>query len=216
MGHPEGITTDGQGNIWFTEFKDPSTGQYENRIGKLTPGWPPTITYYVLPNPDSGPLNIAADSAGNIWFTEYNGNRIGKLEPSNNRITEYPLPTSGAGPYGIVVQAPGVIWFTEDQGNKIGLLLAGPRPSSIVTPSTITTTSTGGFVSERSYLPTPGPTPAVVTPTSYPSNPVQSGDFWEYPLDPDRHPYGIALDRQGQVWFTEHGNNSVGVLSWPQ
>ena len=39
------------------------------------------FTEFPLPNPDSGPTTIAIARDGTLWFTEGNGNRIGRMSP---------------------------------------------------------------------------------------------------------------------------------------
>jgi streptogramin lyase len=56
---------------------------------------------------------------GNLWFTEYWGNKIGRITPTGT-ITEFPIPTKGAGSVGIALGPDGNLWFTEFATNKIG------------------------------------------------------------------------------------------------
>lgn len=66
------------------------------------------------------PYGIAAGPDGNLWFTEYVGNRIGRITPTGT-ITEYAaLPTGSAFPTGIAAGADGNLWFTESAGTRIG------------------------------------------------------------------------------------------------
>lgn len=83
---------------------------------------------FVTPTPDSSPADIAIDSKGNIWFTEINANKIGKLVPSeaepgtSKGITEYDVPEAKGKPYFIMVASNDKIYFSELDGNKIGQL----------------------------------------------------------------------------------------------
>jgi virginiamycin B lyase len=56
---------------------------------------------------------------GNLWFTEYAGNKIGRMNPAGQVINEY-LLASNSLPIGIAVGPDGNLWFTENSGNKIG------------------------------------------------------------------------------------------------
>ena len=63
--------------------------------------------------------DIAVDSTGNIYFTEYASNKIGRLTPATNTITEWNIPTDDSGPYSINFDAiSGNIYFTEYASNK--------------------------------------------------------------------------------------------------
>lgn len=86
---------------------------------------PSTITEYPIVSADPSPVEIAAGPDGNLWFTEFNGARIGKITPGG-AITEYPIPRSpqdqGSQPgvTGIGAGPDGNLWFTEQYLGKIG------------------------------------------------------------------------------------------------
>jgi len=86
------------------------------------------ILEYPTPTPDSSPADLAFDSQGNLWFTELNANRIGKLVPSQGKpltqqgFTEYELPHPNSKPHYLTVARNGLVWFTEMGGNRIGSL----------------------------------------------------------------------------------------------
>jgi virginiamycin B lyase len=60
---------------------------------------------------------------GNLWFTEYDGSKIGRITPAGT-ITEFPLPIpppySSSRPQVTTAGPDGNLWFTESAGNKIG------------------------------------------------------------------------------------------------
>ncbi len=65
---------------------------------------------YVLPCPDSAPFGITEGNNGDIWFTEMNGNRIGRIL-SSGEMVEYDLPNPGSYPSFIVVGPDGAPLF---------------------------------------------------------------------------------------------------------
>src|SRR5689334_18027969 len=66
------------------------------------------------------PDEIAAGPDGNLWFTESDVNRIGKITPAGV-ITEYSAGISpSSGPFGITAGPDGNLWFTEINGRRIG------------------------------------------------------------------------------------------------
>ena len=81
-----------------------------------------TITEFPVPTSSSNPEGITKGPDGNLWFTEYNANRIGRITPSGS-FTDYPIPTSGSQPLGITAGPDGNLWFTEDNTNKIGRII---------------------------------------------------------------------------------------------
>jgi len=56
---------------------------------------------------------------GSIWFTEFNGNKIGKITKYST-LFQYPIPTSNSYTSGITAGLDGSLWFTESTGNMIG------------------------------------------------------------------------------------------------
>src|SRR5262249_49408386 len=67
---------------------------------------------------NSGPTEVTAGPDGNLWFTEFNANQIGRITPTGT-ITEFPLPTANSGPWGITAGPDGNLWFAEFYGNQI-------------------------------------------------------------------------------------------------
>ncbi len=86
--------------------------------GPTSPG-PGVVTEYPIPTADSVPLGITAGPDGNLWFTEWGVDKIGKIT-TGGTITGYPVPTANAQPEGITAGPDGNLWFTESASNKIG------------------------------------------------------------------------------------------------
>src|SRR5438093_745746 len=82
------------------------------------------ISEYPVPTPGSYPYGITAGPDGNLWFTEANGNKIGRIT-TGGVITEYPVPTAGSAPLGIASGPDGALWFTEYYRNRIGRITTG-------------------------------------------------------------------------------------------
>jgi streptogramin lyase len=78
-----------------------------------------TVNDFPAPTPFPGPQGIAVGPDGNLWFTEYAANQIGRVTPAGV-ITEFPIPTARSGPWGIVAGPDGNLWFTERLGHNIG------------------------------------------------------------------------------------------------
>ena len=78
---------------------------------------------FPLPNQSSFPAHLALDQAGNIWFTEFWGNSIGRLTPETGEIIKLPLPTPivqqgpgiwvGSGPWELTFDESGDLWVSE-------------------------------------------------------------------------------------------------------
>jgi virginiamycin B lyase len=77
------------------------------------------FTEYTVPTPNSNPAGITAGPDGNLWFSEFNANKLAKITTAGV-FTEYAIPTSGSEPLGIAPGPDGNLWFVEEGGNKVG------------------------------------------------------------------------------------------------
>jgi virginiamycin B lyase len=64
-------------------------------------------------------LDITSGPDGNLWFTEQDGNRIGRITPTG-QITEFPITTAHSAPSEITSGPDGAVWFIEGSSNRIG------------------------------------------------------------------------------------------------
>lgn len=82
----------------------------------------PDVQYFPLMNQFSSPTGITTGLSGEIWFTERDKDRIGRIMP-DGQLDEFPLraPTDPSiGPSFMTVGADGNIWFTETEDSAIG------------------------------------------------------------------------------------------------
>ena len=77
------------------------------------------------------PYHITYDPVdGNLWFTEWAGGKIGRINPTTKAVTEYPIPLANPYPEEITVDASGNVWFVEPGLEKIGEL--SPNDPSVI------------------------------------------------------------------------------------
>ena len=118
--------------IWFAE-------QYANYIGHY---FPTTGHFHIYPLPrltipdpgnpgktlslPSAPNELALDAHGNVWFTEFNADTLGRLDPHTGLIHYYPLTARRSVqtlfPFGVAVDVQGLVWFTEMSTDHVGRL----------------------------------------------------------------------------------------------
>jgi virginiamycin B lyase len=178
-------------------------------------GAPPTITEYPIPTKDSFPPGIAAGPDGALWFTEFLGNKIGRIPttamPTNPQITEYTVPTADGQPTEIAAGPDRALWFTECNGNKIGRITTDPSHT----------------ITEFPILTTPASCPAGIAVG-------RDGALWfteqfgnkigrittgshvitEYLIPTVAStPFGIATGPDGALWFTEQAGNKIGRIT---
>src|SRR5262245_60235950 len=91
-----------------------------------------SVTEFPIPIIDtlsSRPEGITRGPDGNLWFTEADANRIGRITPAGV-VTQFPAGiTPGSQPGEITAGPDGNLWFTEADGNRIGRI----TPAGVVT-----------------------------------------------------------------------------------
>jgi len=111
---PAGITAGPIGALWYADQGQvgavSTLGDFEG-LFPLPAGCDRQADQIV-----TGPDQASGAFDHNVWFTEYDSDRIGRITPGSPDITEFPV---GAGPYGIRAGPDGNLWFTEAKANKI-------------------------------------------------------------------------------------------------
>lgn len=231
---PHDITAGPDGNLWFAEISC-------DKIGRITPNG--EVTEFPLSTAGqkgstglcgpstavSQPYVITAGPDGNLWFTECNSNKIGRISTEGD-ITEFPLPTPNSQPHGITMGPRGSLWFTEFATNKIGVI------------------NTDGVILAEIPIPTAKSGPHDITQgpdhklwfTELSANQIASISLTpehtivEIPVPNSSHSvfgnlFGITSEHSrlvrlwprgddgrdddgGSIWFVELGNNKVGEL----
>lgn len=193
-----------QGNLAFTLVGT-------NRIGVMNPDG--DVTEYDIPTPASHPRGIVHSTV--TWFTEYDGNRIGRLDIlAATPIQEFPIPTFASGPLGITT-GPGVafgttdVWFTEYLANKIGRIDASGTITEypIPTPDSGPTSITSAVIGNELFV-------YFLESTANKIGRIDAaGQITEYRIPtPNSSPADIVGDWDG-VWFSERAGGAIGWLS---
>src|ERR1700733_243211 len=76
-----------------------------------------TITEYSIPTSNSIPVSIVGAPDGNLWFSEFESKKIGRMTPQG-QVTEFQLSGVHANPVAITLGDDGNLWFAE--GDRIG------------------------------------------------------------------------------------------------
>ncbi len=174
--------------------------------GLVGVGQAAAITEFPIPTASSFPQGIAAGPDGALWFTELNGNRIGRITTAG-AITEFSIPTAHSRPIDIAAGPDGALWFTEGAANKIGRI------------------TTAGAITEFS-LPTPGsqlegiaagPDGALWF-TEQGGNKIgritTAGAIIEFSIPTgSSFPHGITAGPDGALWFIEETANKIGRIT---
>jgi streptogramin lyase len=55
-------------------------------------------TTYDLPRTDAAPHDAAIDAQGTVWYSDFDSQFLGKLDPRTGKVLEYPVPLARTGP----------------------------------------------------------------------------------------------------------------------
>ena len=172
---------------------------------------------------------ITRGSDGNLWFTEWVGNRTGRITPGG-KVTEFTLPipkVDGSVSYEIVAGPDGNVWFTvlrvtdlgpSEAGNAIGRITPRgtirlfPVSQPVSDPLGITTGPDGNlwFTEAHECAPRPclGPVPPYEIERITPAGAITS---FALPAT-DGAPTGIARGADGNLWFIEESQPGAALL----
>src|SRR5437870_8413980 len=77
---------------------------------------------YPVPTPNSTPVGITAGPDGSLWFTELDGNNIGRITV-NGAIIEYAVPTTNCKPIEITSRSEEHTSELQSRGHLVCRLL---------------------------------------------------------------------------------------------
>jgi streptogramin lyase len=70
-----------------------------------------------VPTVNSQPVSIVAGPDGNLWFTEFRGNKIARMTTAG-AVIEFAIATANSQPDDMDVGPDGNLWFAEVLGNR--------------------------------------------------------------------------------------------------
>ncbi len=210
---PAGIAAAPGNGLWFTEAWAIQIGRIVGSDDVSSPTV--TIKEYSVPSLanglNGGPGYIAAGPDGNLWFTEYDAGRIGRMAPWGI-VTEFPLPSAGGHPADITAGPDGNLWFTDPGANSIGRISVTGSITEFPIP-----TAQSDLYAITAYGITAGPDGNLwfvegqgnklgrITPT---------GAITEFLLPAAKsYPADITAGPDGNLWFTEGGSNKIGRIT---
>jgi virginiamycin B lyase len=168
------------------------------------------VLEYSVPTVNSQPVSIVAGPDGNLWFSEFRGNKIARLA-TDGVFTEFAIPTPNSQPDDMDVGPDGNLWFAEVLGNRIGRITPDGVITEFVVPTpnsrpTVVAAGPDGnlWFTERGTVANPGNKVGRITP---------QGEITEWTLpDPGSRPLGITAGADGNVWFAEQAGNRIGRI----
>jgi streptogramin lyase len=170
------------------------------------------IAEFPVPSQQAQPGSITTGPDGNIWFTEANLDRIGRMSPDGRNAVEFPFP-SGSVP-AVIINGPGNYLWVMENANAGGTRQPG-----------IARVTTSGVITEH-LLPrganlvgiAPGPDGNIWF-TRFDNNTIDrmSPDgavTGQYPIPtPDSGPAAIVPGPDGNLWFDEQRGHQIARIS---
>ena len=175
-------------------------------------GTSPTITEFpLLPTSNAQPFAIITGPDGNIWFSEFNTDKIGRLGLDGTLVefsTPHPVNPASGNTGGLAFDAAGNVWFAEIANDKIGVM------------------SPTGVLLHEFAIPTTGALPHMIT-----AGP--DGNFWFAETGTDKigritldgtvtefaiptsnsQTFDIIVGPDGALWFTEFTAGKIGRIT---
>ena len=165
------------------------------------------VQFFALPNASSGPVTVTVAWDGAVWFTEGQGNRIGRINPDGTGLKEYDLPHANSAPRIIAMGADGNVWFSEHGGNRIGritskgVLVEFDIPTADSQPRAIALGRDGNIW----FGEFAGNKIGRITP---------KGQITEFAIPtPDSGPRALAAGPDGNIWFSEFRAGKIGRIT---
>jgi streptogramin lyase len=165
------------------------------------------ISEFSIPTSSSDPVSITSGPDGNLWFTEFDGHKIGKVTPDGT-VNDFLVPTTTSSPWGITSGPDGNLWFTEQYGsNKIGKSsTSGTMPPEY--PVTTGNSNPTGIVTGPDgnlWFAEAGASQIGVMSTS-------GTMLHEYPVSSNSSPFSIIVGPDGYLYFTEYNGSKIGKM----
>ncbi len=68
-----------------------------------------------------GPYSIFSDKQNNLWFLDFGGENVGRIDAKTGEAKLFPTPTKRSRPRRGRIDAEGRIWFAEFAGERVGM-----------------------------------------------------------------------------------------------
>lgn len=191
--------------LWYAEECTDGFGKANEDILKITPAG--SLSRYPIGTGVSRQIySVVNGPDNNIWFAEYAGNAIGRLNKRTMTFAEFSIPTLASRPYELVVGPDSNLWFFENSGGNLARI------------------DTDGVIKEFAW-PDLMPESMILGP---------DGNLWS--IDDNQHVWRIAVHSgsidltrilskehdigvstittgsDGNLWFTEEKGSALGTI----
>jgi virginiamycin B lyase len=104
------------GKVWTTDVDKRSILRLDVKSGKYQ-----SIAPFEASPRSHFPYGLVADKANNLYFMDFGGESLGRVDAKTLKVTIYQTPTPRSRPRRSMIDARGRIWFAEYAANKVAM-----------------------------------------------------------------------------------------------
>ncbi len=216
---PAGVSVDARDDVYVAAAGD-------NLVEKLSPAGKPVRWWDSAGGKRfSNPQAVAVDGSGDMYVADENNNRVTKLSPSGRLVPPWGTGDSGPrslhAPDALALDSKGNLWVLDAGTPSLHEFSpAGKLIKQVQLPPTSWAVQSGVALDAHGRIDiAPGVEGGVSTfsisalASAYPNAPASSFGIYGGNRGQFRLPGAIALDRQGNIYVADTGNNRIAVVS---
>lgn len=104
------------GKVWTTDVDKRTILRLDLKSGKYQ-----SIAPFQAAPRSHFPYGLAADKANNLYFMDFGGEALGRVDAKTLKVTLYPTPTPRSRPRRTMIDTTGRIWFAEYGANRVAM-----------------------------------------------------------------------------------------------
>jgi len=104
------------GKVWTNEVSKQALMRLDTKTGKYELFEP-----FKLMGGNHSPYGLVADAANNLFFMDFGGEAIGRIDARTGQAMIYPTPTPRSRPRRTMMDREGKVWFAEFAANKVAM-----------------------------------------------------------------------------------------------
>ncbi len=104
------------GRVWTTDVDKRTILRLDLKSGKYQ-----SIAPFQAPPRHHFPYGLAADKANNLYFMDFGGEALGRVDAKTTKVTIYPTPTPRSRPRRTMIDGQGRVWFAEYGANRVAM-----------------------------------------------------------------------------------------------
>jgi virginiamycin B lyase len=122
---PYGIWLDSKGTAWVNLFGT-------NRVAAVDPATF-AMREVATPRANARTRRIAVTSDDAVWYVDFAGGMLGRIDPASGEIREWPVPGgASAQPYALTIDDQDRLWFSESNRSAPRLVGFDPRTNEFI------------------------------------------------------------------------------------